>query len=358
VKPIRVIQWGTGNVGTHSLRGIVERSDMELVGLRVYNADKVGRDAGSFIGRGPTGVIATDDVERLFATPADCVVYNALAETMPGGEPVAVAEICRLLQSGKNVVSTGVSHHIHPRVAEPRMRSQIEAACDAGGTTFFSSGVNPGYAFDLWPIVMTHLSRRIDRLVCSEYCDMTAYTSASAMAFMGFGLAPEVRSLMEDAHADPYRSAYYASMLLLGDALGVHFDSVTFRREVATAPDATVTPAGIYPAGTVVATRLIFTAHVSEVPRIEFRVIWRVRDDVEQAWGSGDGIWTVDIEGDPDVRCSLDVRTSTDSGRAVSITTAMHPLNAVPAVVRAPAGFVSHLDLPLYSGGWVATSEK
>ena len=42
---IRIIQWGTGNVGKHALRTIVERPGYELVGLRVYNPDKVGDPA-------------------------------------------------------------------------------------------------------------------------------------------------------------------------------------------------------------------------------------------------------------------------------------------------------------------------
>ena len=46
----RIIQWGTGNVGKHALRTIVERPDFELVGLRVYNPDKVGKDAGDLLG--------------------------------------------------------------------------------------------------------------------------------------------------------------------------------------------------------------------------------------------------------------------------------------------------------------------
>jgi 4-hydroxy-tetrahydrodipicolinate reductase len=219
-----------------------------------------------------------------------------------------------------------------------------------------SAGINPGYAFDLWPTLMSQLSRRIDLLVCSEYCDMQSYTSNSAMAFMGFGLPPEARPPIEDAHADPYRSAYYASLFLLGDAVGVEFDNVTFRREVAVSPVETATPAGVYSPGTVVASRLVFTGHVAGVPRIEFRVIWRVSDVAAPEWGTGDGIWTIDIEGDPNVRCRLEVETPTDSGRSVSIATAMVPLNAIPSVVAARPGFVSHIDLGLHAGGYVSTA--
>ena len=42
----RVIQWGTGNVGRHALRAILGRPNLELVGLRVYNPEKGGKDAG------------------------------------------------------------------------------------------------------------------------------------------------------------------------------------------------------------------------------------------------------------------------------------------------------------------------
>ncbi len=47
---IRVIQWGTGNVGKHSLRAILERPDLELAALKVYSPDKVGEDAGAIVG--------------------------------------------------------------------------------------------------------------------------------------------------------------------------------------------------------------------------------------------------------------------------------------------------------------------
>jgi 2,4-diaminopentanoate dehydrogenase len=45
----KVIQWGTGNVGMHALRTIVERGDLELAGVKVYNEDKRGLDAGSLL---------------------------------------------------------------------------------------------------------------------------------------------------------------------------------------------------------------------------------------------------------------------------------------------------------------------
>jgi len=54
--PYRVAQWATGNIGSRALRHIIEHPTMELVGVHVYGADKVGKDAGELAGVDPTGV--------------------------------------------------------------------------------------------------------------------------------------------------------------------------------------------------------------------------------------------------------------------------------------------------------------
>ena len=80
----KVIQWSTGNVGQHAVRLIAEHPDLELVGLWVHSADKAGRDAGDIAGIGPTGVLATNDVDALLNLDADCVCYTATADLRPG----------------------------------------------------------------------------------------------------------------------------------------------------------------------------------------------------------------------------------------------------------------------------------
>ena len=42
----RVIQWSTGNVGTYALRHVIDHPELELVGLWVHSASKVGRRPG------------------------------------------------------------------------------------------------------------------------------------------------------------------------------------------------------------------------------------------------------------------------------------------------------------------------
>lgn len=81
MRKLKVVQVATGTVGKHSMRTIIGRRDMELVGLMVFSPDKVGTDAGEIIGGEPVGVLATDDFEEILAVDADVVAYNALGET-------------------------------------------------------------------------------------------------------------------------------------------------------------------------------------------------------------------------------------------------------------------------------------
>ncbi|GAC1408069.1 MAG: hypothetical protein NVSMB60_29060 [Mycobacterium sp.] len=50
----RVIHWATGVTGTVSLRNVIGRADLELVGVRVYDSAKVGVDADAGTPRNTT----------------------------------------------------------------------------------------------------------------------------------------------------------------------------------------------------------------------------------------------------------------------------------------------------------------
>ena len=66
----RVVQWATGNIGSHSLRAVIAHPNLDLVGLYVYSEDKAGRDAGELCGMAPTGVLATRDIDGDPCPPA------------------------------------------------------------------------------------------------------------------------------------------------------------------------------------------------------------------------------------------------------------------------------------------------
>ena len=110
-RPLRVIQWTTGNIGKRSLHAIIGRPDMELVGVYAHGADKVGVDAAELAGwPEPTGVTATNDIDALIALEAGRLLLQPAVARHRRAGPTAGGRRQRLLQRGLD----------HRRQADPR----------------------------------------------------------------------------------------------------------------------------------------------------------------------------------------------------------------------------------------------
>ena len=178
----RVVQWATGNIGSHSLRAVIAHPNLDLVGLYVYSEDKAGRDAGELCGTAPTGVLATRDIAEILALQPDCVLYMA--------DRVDVDALCQLLGAGVNVVSTRSEFH-NPARLDPETRQRMEAACAQGGASLHSTGSSPGFITEALPLVLTSLQRRLDHLLIEEFADMSSRNSPEMIFdLMGFGRDP------------------------------------------------------------------------------------------------------------------------------------------------------------------------
>ncbi|HEY5096421.1 MAG TPA: hypothetical protein VII46_00170, partial [Acidimicrobiales bacterium] len=178
----RVVQWATGNIGTRSLRGVIEHPDLSLAGLYVYSEDKAGRDAGELCGLPPTGVPATRDLDEILELGADCVLYMPRA--------CDIEEVGRLLASGANIVTTRGEFH-HPGSMDAGTRERVEAACLAGGTSIHSTGSSPGFISEAVPLVLTSIQRHLDHLAIEEFADLSRRDSPDLLFdLMGFGTDP------------------------------------------------------------------------------------------------------------------------------------------------------------------------
>ena len=191
----RIVQFSTGNVGVHALRGIIERPDLELVGVHARGQDKIGRDAGDLSGLDrPTGVLATDDIEALIALNADCVVYTSQAETRPHE---AQNEIIRFLEAGTNVVGTSFVWLVAPDQADDWLREPLAQACSEGDTTLYINGIDPGFSGDTLVYTALSLAARATAVTVQEIFDYGTYDDAE---FTGvtFGSEPHrtIRSIL------------------------------------------------------------------------------------------------------------------------------------------------------------------
>jgi len=69
--PHRVIQWGTGNTGAHTLRFLLEDPAFHVVGVWVKREQNIGRTAGELAGLGVAGGRAaeTNSADPLISDP-------------------------------------------------------------------------------------------------------------------------------------------------------------------------------------------------------------------------------------------------------------------------------------------------
>jgi 4-hydroxy-tetrahydrodipicolinate reductase len=343
----RVIQWSTGNVGRYALRQILDHPQLELAGVWVYGDAKDGQDAGALCARPATGVRATRDADAVLALDADCVVYTATADRRPFD---AVRDIARILASGKNVVSSSVVSLVHPRHLGERVTAQLEEACAKGGSSFLTNGIDPGFANDVLPLVLSGLCGTWEEIRIQEIINYATYAQPEVIFdTMGFGQPLDDTPVLLRKGALTF--AWGGTIKLLAEGLGLTLDEIREvheRRPATTRLDIqgrTVEP------GTTAALRFEVQGIVDGRPVLVVEHVTRLDDALAPEWERGNGSYRVLVKGVPGMRCEFEFWDEHgDHAVGGVVLTATRLVNAIPAVCDAPPGLLSALDLPLVTG--------
>ena len=339
---IKVIQWATGTVGVHAPAAIAAHPDLELVGLWVHSDAKAGKDAGELCGGPPLGVMATQDADAL---GADVVCYTASSDVRPDG---VVDDLCRILASGANVVSTSFVPLLHPAHAGPGVLDRLEAACREGGTSCYTSGIDPGFGNAGVTIGALALCSDVRTVRMMEIVNYATWDNAFTMfEIMGFGKADTSESLLLSPGSTAL--AWGPVVHLVADAIGLPLDDVIERHEVIRADEDIEIASGTVAAGTISGMRFEIIGVADGEERIVVEHVTRLRDGDAPEWPQGAG-YRILVEGEPHVKLELSVSSDLgDHNHAGCLATAMHVINAIPAVVAASPGVKTFLDLPVYS---------
>jgi hypothetical protein len=341
----RVIQWATGTVGIHAVPAIVAHPQLELAGLWVHSDSKAGRDAGELCGGAPVGVIATQDADALLALDADCVCYTANSDLRPHQ---VVEDICRMLASGKNVVNTSFVPLLFPPAAGDDVVEQLEAACKEGGTSVYTSGIDPGFGNAGITIHALALCKEVRRVRMMEIVNYATWDNPFTMfEIMGFGKVDPSESLLLSPGSTSL--AWGPVLHLVASAIGLQLDRVEETHEVIRADKGFDIASGRIEQGTISGMRFEIIGLVGDEPRIVVEHVTRLRDEDAPDWPQGGG-YRIDVEGEPHVHLELEVSSDLgDHNHAGCLATAMHVVNAIPHVVAADPGVLTMLDLPVYS---------
>jgi len=342
---IRVAHWGTGQTGRVALQGVIGHADLQLVGLYAERAQRAGRDAGELCDRPTTGIRATNSVQEILALQPDCLAYFGSGA---GDAAVAVERLVPILEAGCDVVTTSIGNMIHPHYAPKAQFERLQAACWKGGSSFFATGIEPGYASDLLPASLLGIVDELEQLRIQEIADYSRYGVASIMrGFFGFGQQPNYSLPLFSGTV--LRDTWAGVVHYMAEEVGVHLDEVREVKEVALTGRDLDTAFGVVKAGTIGAVRFEVQGIVNDFPLLILEHINFLAADVAPHWMRGktgkDTVYRIAITGRPTLTCELALDCIAGEEHGL-ISTAMRAINAIPAVYAAAPGILGPRDVP------------
>lgn len=349
----RVVVWGTGNVGRPAIRAVAAHRELELVGVIVADPAKVGRDAGEIAGIAPLGVQATNDWKHLLKSGVDAVVYTANADMRP---QEAFGELIACLHMGVNVVSTAFYPLLYPPSGIKEVNELIADACRKGNSSVFVSGIDPGWAMDILPVLLSGVVSDIREIRSREIFNYALYDQPQVVReVIGFG--KPMTELPRMLNETSLKTVWAPMVQIVADSLQYPLDSietVVERRPLEKTIE--VQRMGIFEKGTQGAFRFEVRGMHRGQARIVVEHITRIDDDCAPDWTyppEGRGCHQVVISGNPDLTVSLHGHDPVEPGPAGggNCTAANRIVNAIPSVCAATPGIVSPRDLPLIHGG-------
>lgn len=351
----RVVVWGTGNVGRPAIRAVHAHRDLVLAGVIVSNPDKVGRDAGELAGIDRLGVVATDDWRTAIQQDIDCVVYTANADTR--GEE-AFIELITVLAAGVNVVSTAFYPLLYPQGAGALKDAidPVEMVCQQNDSSVFVSGIDPGWAMDILPVLLSGVVSDIEEIRMQEIFDYGLYDQPEIVReVIGFGKSMDVLPRMLEDTA--MKTVWGPMVQLVAAALDYPLDDIeTVVERLPLEKDVDVPGMGLFEKGTQGAFRFEVRGMRNGEARIVVEHVTRIDDDCGRDWPyplEGRGCHQTIIRGNPKLVVSSHGQDPVEPGPAGggNCSAANRIVNAIPAVCAGKAGILSPLDLPAIHGG-------
>lgn len=158
--PIRVLVYGLGPIGAAVARQVVARRGFSLVGAIDIDRAKVGLDLGQVIGldRRLKVRVTNDATGGIREAKPDVVVMctsSSLKKALPSIESVLALK--------KPIVST-TEELSYPVGRNRALARRIDLAAKKARVAVLGTGVNPGFAMDALPVMLSGVCERIDRV--------------------------------------------------------------------------------------------------------------------------------------------------------------------------------------------------
>jgi 4-hydroxy-tetrahydrodipicolinate reductase len=323
---LRVVCYGLGPIGIRIARLAHARPGITIVGALDIDPQKVGADLGTVLGVPSVGVLVRSDTAYAIAELRPDVILHATGSRLASVAP----QLLEAVAAGANVVST-CEELSFPWTAQPQLAADLDGAARRAGVTLLGTGINPGYAMDALPLMLTAPCAAVRGIRVLRVVDAAA-RRGPLQKKVGAGLASEAfYSRVRDGSVR--HVGLPESLHMIATALGWTLDGEDDLIMPMIAEHEIVTEHVRVAPGQVAGVRQVARGYVGEREVITLELRMYV--------GAPDPQDTVEVDGDPPVRMTV------AGGLHGDIATAALAVNAARSVQRAPAGLMTMSDLPL-----------
>jgi 2,4-diaminopentanoate dehydrogenase len=326
-KKIRVVQFGVGPIGASIARLLREKESLVIVGGIDRDPAKARRDLGEVVGApdAPWGVPISPRPTALLEKPVDVVMH-----TTSSSLAAVMDELLACIQAGCCVVST-CEELAYPFRKHPELSAQLDAAAKEEGVALVGTGVNPGFVMDKLVLVLSAVAQRVDFAKAVRIVDASK-RRLPLQKKIGAGMT-EAEFREHVAAGVIKHHGLPESVAMVADGLGLIVDDISETIEPVIASETVKTPFLEVEAGQV--------AGVHQIARGTSKGEEKIFMELQMYVGAKQPADTVELRGEPNLSLTI------PGGAHGDVATAAIAVNAIPAILAAPAGLRTVRDLPL-----------
>ncbi len=322
------VQFGVGPIGKRIVQVAHDRG-IEFVGAIDIDPAKVGEDLGKIADLDTTlGVDVSESPEAALAAEPDVVFHSTISDVGKIGPQIEAA-----VDAGADVVST-TEELSYPWYHNPDAAAEIDDLAVEHGQTVLGTGINPGFAMDTLPAVLTTPCQQVDSVSVTRVQN-ASQRRKPLQEKVGAGLTEA--TWREEIAPEAGHVGLPESIAMLAAALGWDLTDIEETIEPVVVEERTESEYFTAEPGDVAGIHQVGTGFVDGEPAIEL--------DLSMYLGADDPRDEIEISGTPDLSVTV------DGGFHGDVTTPAVVVNAVPRVHAADPGLQTMIDLatPRYS---------
>jgi len=324
-----VIQVGLGAMGRQISKLLIERENIDLIGVVDINPNLVDKELVEVLDL-PTGpkIKIQSDLKRLLNRKQADVVIILTSSSLKKVSSIIIEAV----NAGSNVISI-CEELSYPFEYFPKLSNEIDERAKANNVAVVGTGINPGFLMDLLPIVLTAPCQTVQKILITRMMN-SANRRLPFQEKIGTGLSFEEFRQKIDNKEITGHVGLTQSIQMIMSALGMTSDEIIeFPPEAVIAEKDITTSYCTIPKGFVCGLQSKAAAKKGEADLI-------ILDFIAYA-GDHEEFDSIIIEGTPYISQRIESGVHGDLGTVAMV------VNLIPRIFLANPGLLTMKDLPV-----------